>query len=149
MFNISSQLPLTLNKRNLESDNDITTTQTNMNIYNEDEKMIIFNIENEESEDDVEFDINNNNESSEDHDTEFDINDYERANHDYERIMEFNKSDEEDDNNKEETSEEKSDKEVIINKPLSNEQIPQTFGEFASYFKNITESLFFCWMQKH
>ncbi len=49
-------MPLTLNKRNLESDNDITAARTNMNIYNEDEKMTTFNIENEESEDDIVFD---------------------------------------------------------------------------------------------
>jgi len=118
-------------------------SRTEMDIYNENEEMITTNemevedameldIESEEaSEDEIEFYTNN--ETSE----------YERM------IMEFDESNEEDGSDKEETSEEESDEEVIIDKPLSNEQMPRTSGEFAPYFKNITESLFFCWMQKH
>ena len=81
----------------------------------------------------------------------------------YERMMmEFNESeknegDREDDENErddddgEETSKEASDEEEIINQLLNNEQMPcfTQIGEFAPYFNNITESLFFCWMQKH
>ncbi|CAB5355719.1 unnamed protein product [Rhizophagus irregularis] len=50
----------------------------------------------------------------------------------------------------EETSEEASDEE-IIDQPLNNEQLPHftQSNEFNPYFNNITESLFFCWMQKH
>ena len=67
----------------------------------------------------------------------------------YERIMtEINESDEENDDG-EEASEENLDEKVIIDQPLNREQMPQSFGEFAPYFKNITESLLFCWMQKH
>jgi len=69
----------------------------------------------------------------------------------YERtITEFNKSDEDKDNREETTEEEDSEEEVIIDQPLNIiDQMPHSFSEFTSYFKNITESLFFCWMQKH
>jgi hypothetical protein len=65
----------------------------------------------------------------------------------YERMMTDNNDEDEDD--REETNEEDSDEEVIIDKPFDSEQMPHSYGEFAPYFKNITESLFFCWMQKH
>src|SRR6266516_524467 len=68
-------------------------------------------------------------------------------NEEVEDDIEFDGSNEDDD--REEISNEESDEEMIIDKPFSNEQMPQTFGEFAPYFKNITESLMFCWMQKH
>ena len=69
----------------------------------------------------------------------------------YERtITEFNESDEDKDNREETTEEEDSEEEVIIDQPLNIiDQMPHSFSEFAQYFKNITESLFFCWMQKH
>jgi hypothetical protein len=97
-FNITFQSSLISNERNLGNDNDITATRTNIDIYNKDEEMMAFDIENKAIEDSIEFDINNDDESSED-EVEFDINeesDYERVNN-YERmIMEFNESDEED-----------------------------------------------------
>ena len=37
----------------------------------------------------------------------------------------------------------------IVDQPLSNEEMPHINGEFAPYFKNITEALMFCWIQKH
>jgi len=38
----------------------------------------------------------------------------------------------------------------IVDKPLSSEQMPHDInGEFAPYFKNVTEALMFCWIQKH
>jgi hypothetical protein len=154
-FNISSQSSLTSNERNLGNDNDITAVRnddrTNIDIYNKDEEMTAFDIENEENEDGLEFDINNDDESSED-EVEFVINeesDYERVN-DYERMMmEFNESDEEDSSDGEETSEADLAEDIIVDQPFGKEQMPHSFGEFAPYFKNITESLFFCWMQKH
>ncbi|RIA94359.1 hypothetical protein C1645_734881 [Glomus cerebriforme] len=114
---------------------DDTAAARNEDIYDEDEEMA-FDAKNEEvSEDDIESDTND----------EFDINNEEGE---YERMMmEFNESD--DDDNDEETSEVDSDGEVIVDQPLNSEQMPHSFGEFASYFKNITESLLFCWMQKH
>ncbi|GBC42881.2 hypothetical protein GLOIN_2v1774533 [Rhizophagus irregularis DAOM 181602=DAOM 197198] len=76
----------------------------------------------------------------------------------YERMMEeFNEGDEyegdrggNENESDEETSEEASDEE-IIDQPLNNEQLPHftQSNEFNPYFNNITESLFFCWMQKH
>ena len=68
----------------------------------------------------------------------------------YERTMtEFNESDENKDDREETNEGEDSIEEVIIDQPLNIDQMPHSFGEFAPYFKNITESLFFCWMQKH
>ena len=68
----------------------------------------------------------------------------------YERtMMEFNESDEDKDDREETTEEEDSEEEIIIDHSLNIDQMPHSFGEFAPYFKNITESLFFCWMQKH
>ncbi|CAB4485676.1 unnamed protein product [Rhizophagus irregularis] len=114
-----------LEKTTIESNEyDIT------NIYDEDEEMIpTINIENKEmSEDDIE------------------------PGSEYERMMtEFNESDEDEDEREgisEEDSDQISDEGVIIDQPLSSEQLPRSFGEFAPYFQNITESLFFCWMQK-
>lgn len=90
-----------------------------------------------------------NEEASED-ELEFYMNDEESE---HNRIMmEFDENDEDNGSDNESGSEsesDESDEEVIIDKPFSNEQMPQTFGEFAPYFKNITESLFFCWMEKH
>jgi len=38
----------------------------------------------------------------------------------------------------------------IVDKPLNSEQMPHDIdGEFAPYFKNVTEALMFCWIQKH
>jgi len=149
-FNITSQSSLISNERNLGNDNNITVTRnddrTNIDIYNKDEEMMAFDIENEEIEDSIEFDINNDDESSED-EVEFNINeesDYERVNN-YERMMmEFNESDEEDNSDGEETSKANLDEDIIVDQPFSKEQMPHSFGEFAPYFKNITESLFFC-----
>ncbi|GES97671.1 hypothetical protein GLOIN_2v1774533 [Rhizophagus clarus] len=114
------------------------TTDSNdhdmMDNYDEDEKIeSTISIEDEEmSEDDLEFESG------------------------YERVMEkFIESDEYDgdkgDNENEseddgdETSEEASDEEEIIDQPLNNEQMPHfvQLNEFAPYFSNITESLFF------
>lgn len=47
----------------------------------------------------------------------------------------------------EELNQENSDK--IADKALSFEQMPPINGEFAPYFKNVTEALTFCWIQKH
>lgn len=61
---------------------------------------------------------------------------------------ESNIDDEESDGN--ETSEEEDlDEEIIVDKPLDSEQMPRTVGDFAPYFNNITETLLFCWIQKH
>src|SRR4051794_20386216 len=112
-----------------------------MDIYDEDEEMIsTIGIENEEvSEDDIGFE-----------------SEYERMMEEYNESDEYegdrgdneNESEEDD---KDETSEEASDEEEIIDQPFNNEQMPYyaLLNEFAPYFNNITESLFFCWMQKH
>ena len=112
------------------------------NIYVENEEVTpVIDIENE-GEDDIELEVEN--EVASEDEVEFYINDdaseYERM------MMDFDESDEEGGND---NSDEEADEEVIIDKPFSNEQMPQIFGEFAPYFKNITESLFFCWMEKH
>ena len=52
-----------------------------------------------------------------------------------------------DDNDDEVPNEEMPDK--IVDNALSDEQIPHNDGEFSPYFKNITEALMFCWIQKH
>ena len=111
------------------------------------EEMTAFDIKSKETEDDMEFDINY--ESSDE--VEFDINEHERM------IIEFNESEEdgedhgsnEEETSEEETNEEESDEEIIVDRPFNNEQMPQIFGEFAPYFKNITELLFFFWTEKH
>lgn len=103
--------------------------------------------EDEEDEEDEEMTEHEDEEMSEYEDEEMSEHDIELEGG-YERVMtEVNESDEENDG--EETSEEDLDEEVIIDQPLNREQMPQSFGEFAPYFKNITESLLFCWMQKH
>src|SRR4051812_33456602 len=56
---------------------------------------------------------------------------------------------EEDPDENETTNEEDFDDEINVDKSFSNEQMPRNFGDFAPYFSNITEALFFCWMQKH
>lgn len=125
-----------------DGSNDLTKT-----IYAENEEMI--DSENEEMGEDKNEEIDKGeNEMSED-ESEVSEDDIELES-EYERTMtEFNESDEDKDN-KEETSEgEDSVEEVIIDQPLNIDQMPRSFGEFAPYFKNITESLFFCWMQKH
>lgn len=118
-------------------------------------------IENDEDEEmmeteEVSEDDTDDNELSED-DTdnyEMDESDIELES-EYERIMdEFNESDEDEDNgegedDRERMSEESSDEEVITDQALNSEQLPQSVGDFAPYFKNVTESLMFCWMQKH
>jgi len=145
------------------------TTRNNriIDIYNEDEEMtpVIdkgneerndINMETEEvSEDDIELDIDSDEVSEDDIELESE----------YDRMMtEFNERDEYQDDREEmdgddegtygddeegTESEEDLDEEVIVDKPLSGEQLPQFFNEFAPYFKNITESLFFCWTEKH
>ena len=96
---------------------------------------IEFNVENEDtSEDEIGSYINDG------------ASEYDRM------ITEYDESDEESDNDHEYDSDEESeesDEDVIIDKSFSNEQMPQACGEFAPYFKNFTESLFFCWMKKH
>ena len=120
---------------------DMTTDSNDHDIYDEDEEMTpTIDIENDEevSEDDIVFE------------------------NDYERMMEeFDESDEYEGNrggdengsdvDDEESSEETSDEDEIIDQPLNNEQMPRfaQSNEFTPYFNNITESLFFCWMQKH
>ena len=37
----------------------------------------------------------------------------------------------------------------IVDQSLNNEEMPLINGEFAPYFKNVTEALMFCWIQKH
>ncbi|CAB4492882.1 unnamed protein product [Rhizophagus irregularis] len=119
-FNIAS----TLNRTN-----DNTATDSNdhdiIDIYDEDEEMTpTIDTESAESEED---------------DEEFNEGDE----YEGDRGGNENESDEE-------TSEEASDEE-IIDQPLNNEQLPHftQSNEFNPYFNNITESLFFCWMQKH
>ncbi|CAB4495349.1 unnamed protein product [Rhizophagus irregularis] len=117
-FNIAS----TLNRTN-----DNTATDSNdhdiIDIYDEDEEMTpTIDTESAESEED---------------DEEFNEGDE----YEGDRGGNENESDEE-------TSEEASDEE-IIDQPLNNEQLPHftQSNEFNPYFNNITESLFFCWMQ--
>src|SRR5947199_10870160 len=71
---------------------------------------------------------------------EFDINEY--------VIDEEDNSDtnEEDDSD---TNEEELDEEIIVDRPFDNDQMPQIFGKFAPYFKNITEFLFLFCVEKH
>jgi hypothetical protein len=38
---------------------------------------------------------------------------------------------------------------TIVDEAMSNEQLLPISGEFAPYFKNVTEALMFCWIQKH
>ncbi|RIA80094.1 hypothetical protein C1645_839312 [Glomus cerebriforme] len=91
--------------------------QTEMDIYNKNEEMMpAFKMEVEDameldikseevSEDEIEFYINN------------EISKYEMI------MIKFDESNEEDSNDKEETSKKELDEEVIINRPLSNEQL--------------------------
>lgn len=62
-------------------------------------------------------------------------------------------SDEVSEENEEECSDDLSNDEnpdKIVDKALNAEQMPSmTSEEFAPYFKNITEALMFCWIQKH
>jgi hypothetical protein len=37
----------------------------------------------------------------------------------------------------------------VVDEALGSEQMSSINGEFAPYFKNITEALMFCWIQKH
>ena len=37
----------------------------------------------------------------------------------------------------------------VVDEALGSEQMSSINGEFAPYFKNITEALIFCWIQKH
>ena len=60
-------------------------------------------------------------------------------------MMGINESDED----RDEISEENLDEEIIIDKPFGSEQMPRIAGDYAPYFKNITEMLIFCWMEKH
>ena len=122
-----------------------------MDIYDGDEEMRqdeneeIREDENEESEDKNEM-SEDENEISED---ENEISEDENEVSEYERMTtEFNENDEDKDD-REETSEEEDSEEVIVDQPFNSDQMSHSFGEFAPYFKNITESLFFCWMQKH
>jgi len=39
--------------------------------------------------------------------------------------------------------------EVLVDESLKSEKMPHVDGEFAPYFSNITETLMFCWVQKH
>ena len=122
--------------------NDITET-----IYAKNEEMTpAIDLENEEIGEDENEDIGDNeNEMSEDENEVSEDYILELEGESDKMMMEFDESDEDGDDN----DYRESDEEVIIDKSFSNEQMPRTFGEFAPYFKNITESLFFCWMEKH
>ena len=115
-------------------EDDIATAKNDeIDIYDEDEEMIqVSDIESEEaSEDDIDkFKMYHENSESE-----------------YERMM--SEIDERDEEDREEIGEENLDEEIIINKPFEGEQMPRTAGDFAPYFKNITEALIFCWVEKH
>ena len=37
---------------------------------------------------------------------------------------------------------------IVADEALNFDKIPQT-NEFSPYFKNLTSTLLFCWMQKH
>ena len=37
----------------------------------------------------------------------------------------------------------------IVDEALNGDQMPPIVGDFAPYFKNVTEALMFCWIQKH
>ena len=117
--------------------NDITET-----IYAKNEEMTpAIDLENEEIGEDENEDIGDNeNEMSEDENEVSEDYILELEGESDKMMMEFDESDEDGDDN----DYRESDEEVIIDKSFSNEQMPQTFGEFAPYFKNITESLFFC-----
>ena len=133
-----------------DGNNDITET-----IYGKNEEMTpVIDFENEEMREYENEEIGNDeNEEIGDNETEM-SEDENEVNEDYilelegeydKMMMEFDESDEDGNDN----DYRESDEEVIIDKSFSNEQMPRTFGEFAPYFKNITESLFFCWMEKH
>ena len=55
----------------------------------------------------------------------------------------------EENSDEEEYFDEENSEEIIIDKPFNCDQMPKTIGDFAPYFNNITEALFFCWIQKH
>ena|SRR5437763_62505 len=56
----------------------------------------------------------------------------------------------EDDSNKEIANEEELDEKIIIDEAFNYNQMSQTNdSDFAPYFSNITETLLFCWIQKH
>ena len=119
-----------------------TGNEKNLIGHNEDEEMTpAIDTESEEA---TEVNMNDNKDNIDDIELESE----------YERMMtELNESDEdnnrEGEDDREKTSEHDSDEEVVIDQPLNNEQMPRFSGDFAPYFKNITESLFFCWMEKH
>ena len=121
--------------------NDIATTvndnQTEMDICNE-EKTSIFDMRNEETELNEDIGFKSSDESSDE--MEFDINEYVT---DEEDNSDTNEEDDSD------TNEEELDEEIIVDRPFDNDQMPQIFGKFAPYFKNITELLFFFWVEKH
>ena len=122
--------------------NDITET-----IYAENKEMTpAIDLENEEIGEDENEDIGDDeNEMSEDENEVSEDYILELEGESDKMMMEFDESDEDGDDN----DYRESDKEVIIDKSFSNKQMPRTFSKFAPYFKNITKSLFFCWMEKH
>lgn len=125
-----------------------TTVRSN-HITNEDEEMGEDDIRAVEDEEMGKDDIEVEDEEMEEDEIEAAEDDIELES-EYERIMtEFNESDEDKDDGEETNEDNDSIEEVIIDQPLNIDQMPRSFGEFAPYFKNITESLFFCWMQKH
>ncbi len=65
-----------------------------------------------------------------------------------EEEREFDESDS-DGSNGDESDGDEYEPDEIVDQPLSNEEMPHINGEFAPYFKNITEALMFCWIQKH
>src|SRR5581483_2202089 len=115
------------------------------NDYNENEGITpTIDIENEEMSDD----IDGNEVLGESYiDDDYEVN--EELEEEYERMtIEFNESDEDQDNreNENDTREEiigNDSYEIVVDQPLSSEQLPHSIGDFAPYFKNITESLFF------
>ena len=146
-FNTPSTLNF-INSNLSENDHRIDipiNTPLNMDIYNEDEEMTpAIGTESEEA---TEVNIDDNEDYIDDY--EIDEDDIELES-EYERMMtEFNESDEDKDDREETTEEEDSEEEIIIDQPLNINQMPHSFGEFAPYFNNITELLFFCWMQKY
>ncbi|CAG8749483.1 20966_t:CDS:2, partial [Rhizophagus irregularis] len=142
VFNASSQFSTKERYTEVDGDDNMSTTSNNgfiqMDIYN-DEK-----INEKLSKKNSEVTSEENSETTSDDEDEVTSEDLETASDDEDET-----TSEEDPDENEVTNEEDFDDEINVDKSFSTEQMPRNFGDFAPYFSNITEVLFFCWMQKH
>ena len=74
------------------------------------------------------------------------IGEYETELNENEEYDEFDEDEFDEDEEYDELGE---NEEVPVDEPLESEQMPHVGGEFAPYFSNVTETLMFCWIQKH